>query len=219
MMLTTSRPALIDQLQVQLIQQPLPGHAAHREMAHAVRRVEPVPAAESTRNAAVLMTLFEKSPEDWHMIFIRRSGREARDKHAGQIGFPGGKSEPGDRDLMYTALREAHEETALDLTAVEVLGQLTPLYITVSKFMVHPFLAWTHQIPVMSRQESEVEEILEFPLRQFLDPSARRQTRIPISSGIVLNHVPAFDIHGHVIWGATAMIMNELLDILRQTAP
>jgi 8-oxo-dGTP pyrophosphatase MutT (NUDIX family) len=214
MMHLTSRPALIDQLQYTLQKFPLPGPAAHARMAHAVRKVEPVPDDATTKQAAVLLTLFEKSPGDWHLIFIRRVSSHQQDKHAGQIGFPGGKREVSDPDLMYTALREAEEEIAIDLAGIDVLGPLTPLYITVSKFLVHPYLAYSWKDPQLTRQESEVEEILEIPLASFLDQSSRQATRIHLTTGIVLNHVPSFQVNGQVIWGATAMILNEFLDIL-----
>jgi len=210
----TSRPALIDQLQYTLQNHPLPGPAAHARMAHAVRKVEPIPDAATTREAAVLITLFEKTPGDWHLIFIRRVSSHQQDKHAGQIGFPGGKREAADADLMYTALREAEEEIAIDLSGIDVLGALSPLYITVSKFLVHPYLAYSWKTPQLSRQESEVEEILEIPLASFLDQATRQTTRIPLTTGIVLNHVPSFQVSGQVIWGATAMILNEFLDIM-----
>ncbi len=183
-------------------------------MAHAVRKVEPNPNPDNTREAAVLLTLFENSPGDWHLIFIRRGSSHQKDKHAGQIGFPGGKSEAHDRDLMYTAMREAEEEINIDLSGVDVLGSLSPLYITVSKFLVHPYLAYSWKKPDLTRQESEVEEILEIPLSAFLRSDSRKETRIRLSKGIVLNHVPSFQVNGHVIWGATAMILNEFLDIL-----
>ena len=214
MMMTTSRPLLIDQLQSRLLQQPLPGSASHYKMAHAVRKVDPNPDPATIRDAAVLITLFEKSPGDWHLIFIRRTSSHEGDKHAGQIGFPGGKSETGDFDLMYTALRESEEEIAIDLSGIDVLGALTPLYITVSKFMVHPFLAYSWKTPQLSRQESEVEEILEIPLSILLDPAAMQPTRIQIRPGIILNEVPSFQFNGDIIWGATAMMLNEFIDIL-----
>jgi 8-oxo-dGTP pyrophosphatase MutT (NUDIX family) len=214
MMVTTSRPLLINALQSRLLTEPLPGVDSHYKMAHAVRRVDPKPDLSTTRDAAVLMTLFEKTPGDWHMVFIRRTSSHEQDKHAGQIGFPGGKWETSDPDLMYTALREAEEEVAIDLSAIDVLGPLTPLYITVSKYLVHPYLAYSWKIPQLSRQESEVEEILEIPLAHFLEAEARMDTRIHLTTGIVLNDVPSFQINGHVIWGATAMIMSEFLDIL-----
>lgn len=214
MLLAHSYPAFILTLQERLAKVPLPGHEAHFKMAHAVRRADPNPDPASTRDAAILITFFEKNPGDWHLVMIRRTASPRQDKHAGQIAFPGGKMDPGDRDLMYTALREAEEEVALDLTAIDVLGQLSPLYITVSRFMVHPFVAYSWTTPLLTRQEREIEEILELPFKAFLDPDSRQETRINLGSGIVLNHVPAFQIQGHIIWGATAMILSELIEIL-----
>jgi 8-oxo-dGTP pyrophosphatase MutT (NUDIX family) len=209
-----TRPAFIDSLQKTLLQESLPGQLAHFKMAHAVRRADVQPDPAEIKEAAVLITLFEKSPADWHLVFIRRGTTHEKDKHGGQIAFPGGKVEPDDRDLMFTALREAEEETSMDLTSLDVLGQLTPLYITVSKFRVHPFVAYSYKTPELIRQQSEVEEILEFPLDAFRDKSSITETRIHLTSGIILNHVPAFEIQGHIIWGATAMIMSELLEVL-----
>jgi 8-oxo-dGTP pyrophosphatase MutT (NUDIX family) len=210
----SSRPTFIEDLQYKLTREPLPGHVAHARMAHAVRRAEPNYDITQARDAAVLITLFEASPGDWHLIFIKRTAKHQQDKHAGQVAFPGGKREVTDPDLMYTALREASEEVALDLSGIDVLGPLSPLYITVSKFLVHPYLAWSWQRPQLTRQEEEIEDILELPLAAFLDAAVRHETRIKLSEGIILNHVPAFVVHGHTIWGATAMILNEFLEIL-----
>ncbi len=213
---TLSRPPLINSLHSRLILQELPGAPAHQKMAHAVRKADPHPDVTTTRDAAVLIILFEKTPGNFHVIFIRRTSSHDGDKHAGQVGFPGGKSETSDQDLMYTALREAHEEIAIDLAQIDVLGLLSPLYITVSKFMVHPFLAYSWKTPVLLRQETEIEEILELPLSSFMASSSIQETRIHLSSGIILNHVPCYQINGHLIWGATAMIMSELLEIMHQ---
>lgn len=209
-----TRPPFIDSLQQSLIRDSLPGQNAHFKMAHAVRRADVTPDPNEVKNAAVLIIMFEKSPGDWHIVFIRRGSGHERDKHGGQVAFPGGKAEPGDRDLMYTALREAEEETAIDLTTLDVLGELTPMYITVSKFLVHPFIAYAYKVPELTRQESEVEEILELALADFKNESAVTETRINLGNGIVLNHVPAFHVQGNIIWGATAMIMSELLEVL-----
>jgi len=209
-----TRPAFIDSLHRELLLNPLPGQLAHFKMAHAVRRADVSPDPAEIKEAAVLITLFEKSSNDWHIIFIRRGTAHEKDKHGGQIAFPGGKAETSDRDLMYTALREAEEETAMDLTTLDVLGQLSPLYITVSKFRVHPFIAYSYSTPELVRQQSEVDEILEFPLDAFRNSSSVTETSIHLTTGIILNHVPAFDIDGHIIWGATAMIMSELLEVL-----
>jgi 8-oxo-dGTP pyrophosphatase MutT (NUDIX family) len=183
-------------------------------MAHAVRRAEPLVDPAVSREAGVLITLYTPAPGDWRLIFIRRAGGHARDKHAGQVAFPGGKRDAGDPDLMYTALREAEEEIALDLRHVDVLGALSPLYITVSKFMVHPFVAYANELSPLVRQVEEIEEILDLPLAAFLDPASRQSTRIRLAGGMILNHVPAFVVGGHVIWGATAMILSELLEMM-----
>ena len=211
---TLSRPSFINKLHSRLLEQPLPGVASHMAMAHAVRKVDPAPHLAASREAGVLIVFFEKSPGGFHILFIRRGSSHDQDKHAGQIGFPGGKKEPGDKDMMYTAMREAEEEVGIDLSQVDVLGPLSPLFITVSKYLVHPFVAYSRTEPQLTRQESEIEEILELPLAEFRSPSAIQETKIQLSAGITLNHVPCFQIEGHIIWGATAMIMNELLDVM-----
>ncbi len=208
------RPAFIDVLHDRVSRHSLPGIDAHLRMAHAVRKVEPTIYPDTTRNAAVLICLYEKPNEGFHIVFIRRGSGHESDKHAGQIAFPGGKHETDDRDLMYTALREAREEVALDLTTVDVLGAITPLYITVSKFLVYPFVAFLAKPPVMVRQESEIEEILEVPLAALRSVDARQVTKISLTPGVTLNHVPCFHVENHIIWGATAMILNEFLEIL-----
>lgn len=210
-------PEFIARLYGLLHDKPLPGIDAHLRMAHAVRKVDTAPDPATKKDAAVLVTFFEKKPQDWHILFIRRTGKLEKDKHAGQIAFPGGKKDPSDRDLVYTALREAEEEIALDLTAIDVLGALTPLYIPVSRFLVHPFVAYARHVPPLVRQEREIEEILEFSWTQIKDPQSRQEARVRLGPDIVLNHVPAFQIGGETIWGATAMIMNELLELTGQT--
>lgn len=207
------RPAFIEQLQHRLAGS-LPGLPAQLRMAHAVRRVEPVPDPSRMRDAAVLVILYDRGDGDWQLVFIRRNTTGGRDKHSGQVAFPGGKRDPGDPDLMYTALREAQEEVSLDLRQVDVIGSLTPLYITVSHFRVHPYVAYVPSIPALSRQESEIESILDFPLAAFFTPGNVQSTRIRLDAGIILNQVPAFVIGGEVIWGATAMILSELLEVI-----
>lgn len=213
-MSSLSRPAFIDTLHDRVVHHPLPGIDAHLRMAHAVRKVEPTINTELSRDAAVLICLYEKSPGGMHLVFIRRGSGHDSDKHAGQIAFPGGKRDAGDRDLMYTALREANEEVGLDLTSVDVLGPITPLYITVSKFLVHPYVAFLTRPSILTRQESEIEEILEIPLSSIRSSESRQSTKIRLASGITLNHVPCFQVENHIIWGATAMILNEFLEII-----
>lgn len=216
MMPATSRPFLINSLQSHLIAHDLPGASAHERMAHPVRKANLSPDLATVKNAAVLMVLFENTPDNFHLIFIRRITTQSGDKHSGQIAFPGGKQDDTDRDLMYTALREAEEEIGIDLTQIDVLGPLTPIYISVSNFLVQPYLAYSWQVPTMVREEKEIDEICPLPLTAFANPETRQETQIQIANGIILNHVPCFNINGQIIWGATAMIMNEFLEILNQ---
>lgn len=208
-----ARSVWIDAIQNFLNHQPLPGESSHQKMAHALRKVEFSLPAENTKQSAILIILFEKN-EEWNVILIQRNSGGPRDKHAGQIGFPGGKKDETDPDLMYTALREAQEEIGIDLAMVDVLGKLTPMYIPVSKFMVNPYVAYSRQNSGWKKQDAEIQSILEVPLQVFNDPNVLIETKIKIDDAITINHVPAFMVNEHIIWGATAMILRELLDIL-----
>jgi 8-oxo-dGTP pyrophosphatase MutT (NUDIX family) len=208
-----TRPAFVNKLHTVLTNNHLPGLEAHLRMAHAIRKVE-LPLHKPSREAAVLILLYEKAAEGFHVLLIKRTSRFPEDKHAGQIAFPGGGKESSDPDIMFTALREAQEETGIDLTQIDVLGSLTPLYIPVSKYLVHPFVGYSRVHPEFIKQDLEIEEVLEIPLAEFRSRSTRQTTQIALSKEIILNHVPCFLIEGKIIWGATAMIMNELLEIL-----
>lgn len=194
----------------------LPGLAAQMEMAHSVRQTPPNPPPDA-RIAAVLVLLFpgDAEQQDHHLVFIQRSSRDPRDRHAGQISFPGGSAEDSDPDLAFTALREAQEEVGVDPDQVEILGPLSTLYIPVSNFLVHPFVAYTPSRPNFQAQISEVDAILELPLADFLQPAARTHINQPIGKGITLTNLPCWQVRGHQIWGATAMITSELLALLR----
>ena len=185
---------------------PLPGRDAHLRMAHITRR-HYVEAPAGAKQAAVLMTLFPKN-EEWHILLIERNAND-RDQHAGQLGFPGGKAELSDGTMLATALRETEEEVGILRGQVKILGNLTGIYIPVSNFQVHPFLGYLNAQPAYQLQASEVNDVLEVPLSHFQLPSTKR-----INPQITLKNVPYFDLHGQVLWGATAMMLNELLEII-----
>lgn len=210
-MIIPARSSWIEAIQARLNQLPLPGVESHLRRAHALRKVEFSAAPPEARQSAVLLILFEKADE-WNILLIQRKTGGPKDKHAGQIGLPGGKKDIHDPDLLFTALREANEETGLDLSQVDVLGKLTPMYIPISKFVVNPFVAYTRQNSGWIRQESEIQSILEVPLKELRDPANFIETRIQLDENITINHVPAFAIQDHIIWGATAMILGEWLD-------
>lgn len=193
---------------------PLPGRESQLKMAHITRRFY-VDAPKQARQAAVLAALFLKNNE-WTVVLIERNPND-NDRHGGQISFPGGKYEPADSNMLATALRETEEEVGISRNEVKVLGGLTELYIPVSNFQVHPFVGFLEKHPTYVLQEEEVNSVLEVPLSIFQDPSLRQLTDIRISASLTLKGVPYFDIDGKTLWGATAMIISELVDII--TAP
>ena len=148
------------------------------------------------------------------MVFIERAAHDL-DKHSAQIAFPGGKSEPGDVSLRHTALREAHEEIGLDPSTVEVLGEITPLPIPVSRFKVFPYLAFTRETPVFVPQASEVARIIELPVKDLIAPKVIQSSKMKLSTGQTISNVPIFNIDGTVIWGATAMILSEIVHLVK----
>lgn len=200
---------LIKKLEARL-KAPLPGSEAHLRMAHITRRLY-MGAPLDAKQAAVLIALFPKN-EEWHIVFIQRNAND-RDHHGGQISFPGGKAEPSDGSMLNTALREAEEEVGIASQEVNVIGKLTELYIPVSNFQVHPFLGYLEGPASYKLQEEEVSGVLEVPLSHFQQSAVRKVTDIRINPHLTLKNVPYFDVDGQVLWGATAMMLNELMEL------
>lgn len=165
------------------------------------------PAEGSLRRAAVLVPLFVRNGGLW-ILFTRRT--ETVEHHRGQISFPGGAEEPGDRSLLETALRESEEEIGLKSADAVPLGTLSPM-VTVTSFYVEPFVAAIPQPYVFQPQEAEIAEIIEAPVAALLDPAILEEKPFPGRPEPVL-----FYHYGrHTIWGATARMLAELLEALR----
>ena len=204
----------INQLKAGLAQ-PLPGVEAQHRMANNFRRSS-VDAPADARVACVLLLLYPKN-NHWHIVLIQRVSHDKRDRHRGQISFPGGKLEETDSSLLAGALREAEEEVGVNVKKIQALGRLTELYIPVSNFLVHPFVGFAQERPPFVPQPSEVQSILEAPLSVLQAPSTLRVKDIKVPSNIILKDVPYFDIEGHVVWGATAMILSEFLAVIEKS--
>jgi hypothetical protein len=129
--------------------------------------------------------------------------------HSGQVGFPGGGYDEMDTDLVATALREAYEEVGVHPTQVIVLGQLTPLYVYASNYLVQPTVGWIDYQPTFHTDPYEVAQLLETPLRHLLAPATRRTEPWTLRGQLV--QVPYFAVAGQTVWGATAMMLSELL--------
>lgn len=136
--------------------------------------------------------------------------------HSNQIGFPGGKAEQDDRGFEATALREMHEEVGVQPESVQIIRSLTQLYIPPSNFEVFPYMGWVDQTPSFTPDINEVEAIVEVRLSELLDPG-RKTTQFITTSYASNVEVPVFDLEGHVVWGATAMMLNEIREILENT--
>ena len=187
----------------------LPGEKAHVKMAPGVRhQFEPT---EKSRKAGVLILLYPKNKE-LYITFIQRT--EYNGPHSGQISFPGGKSEKTDRDIIHTALRESHEEIGVNPEKVNVLGQLTPLLIPVSKFLVYPVIGIYESTPVFKADPNEVKEVIEIKLIDLLNPE--NCTSKEFKYGDLSFDAPIYNPDNTTIWGATAMILSEFLEIVEK---
>lgn len=134
--------------------------------------------------------------------------------HAGQIAFPGGMIEESDQSLIDTALREAHEEVGIAIQSVEVIGQLSRLYVSVSNFSILPFIGWCEAKPILKQNFHEVDKIILFPVSEFLPGKGVSIVSMETFTG--KTDVPCFLYQEEIIWGATAMILSELLDVLKK---
>ncbi len=203
---------LITQLQ-HALGKPLPGRVAQFHMAHVGRKLYAEP-PDHARKAGVLALLYPRA-DQWHVALMLRVNDNAQDRHSGQVSFPGGSFDPLlDRSLLDTALRETEEEIGVPRQDVQVIGALTDLYIPVSNFHVHPFVGFVSDTPLMTPQLKEVQCILEAPLIWLQNPAAQKRVDIALSQGLVLPQVPCFMVQDHIVWGATAMILSELLALL-----
>jgi 8-oxo-dGTP pyrophosphatase MutT (NUDIX family) len=149
-----------------------------------------------------------------HLLLTRR--RDDLQSHAGQVSFPGGRNEASET-LLATAIRETFEEVGVKADSLTILGKLTPLYISPSDFEVHPYVAChsNGQAPVFTPNPNEVSQIIEAPLSQLMDPATIKKEMWTIRGYELL--VPFFAVQEHKVWGATAMMISELLARLRIT--
>lgn len=192
----------------------LPSNAAHLKMAPSDREkiLKSVNKNYSNaRKAAVLMLFYPKNDNVNLVLIIRNSYPGV---HSSQIAFPGGKVEMTDENLEHTALRETHEEIGISPNIIKVIQPFSEIYIPPSNFLVQPFLG-VSQIPLEFKlQEDEVAGIIELPLSTLLDDSII-VSKIMDTSYAKAIEVPAFQIENHVVWGATAMMLSELKEVLK----
>lgn len=166
-----------------------------------------------SNKAGVLAVFYPDVQNVTHFVLILR--KTYRGVHSNQVGFPGGRIEAYDKNLKYTALRETEEEVGIPQGEITVLKKLTKLYIPPSDFWVHPYVGIMEKTPDFIPQESEVEQILEVNINEFLDEKNLIQKKLSTSYANEIE-VPAFFLAGNVVWGATAMMLSELKDLLAE---
>src|SRR3954451_18773327 len=161
--------------------------------------------AHGTKDAAVLVALHG---DPLTAVFTER--RADLSRHAGEISFPGGRQDEPDEDLRGTALREAEEEIGLKPADVELVGALPPTGTFVTSYRIHPFVGLLQPGRTFTPQETEVETILEFPVPALVRGFERKRL---IRKGVPIK-MPTYTVDGHLIWGATGRIVEDLLERL-----
>jgi len=194
---------------ISALAKPLPGAPAHALMAPQPRRAWPSGVApEGVRDAAGLLLVFPDEGDRAHIVLTVRAG--TLERHGGQVSLPGGVIEPGE-SYAHAALREAHEEIALDARLVRVIGALTPIDIPVSSFRLHPIVGLSDERPALTPADGEVARILHVAVDDLTAPGSVAQTTRERDGRRI--DVPAFCVAGEEIWGATAMVLAEFLSL------
>ena len=166
----------------------------------------------SLRRAAVLIPLF-KTASEYRILFTKRT--DTVDAHKGQISFPGGKIEDEDASPLETALREAEEEIGLSRKDVTVLGQMDDARTLSSNYIVHPFVGLIPYPYDFKTSVQEVRELIEVPFQVFLSGDSAGENTPVVYEGVTYQSL-AYDHRGEVIWGATARIMRNLVDLVKE---
>jgi len=165
------------------------------------------------RLGAVLALLYPKNGELHTVLMMRNTYKGV---HSNQVSFPGGEFEKQDASLWHTALREANEEVGVPENKVIKISELTKVYIPPSRFLVTPFLAFAEKAPSFIPDPFEVKRIIEAPISKFLDPNNILEKKIFIDSYKAKLPIKYYEVEGEIIWGATAMMLSELAEILER---
>lgn len=195
---------------------PLPGEVSQFKMVppfrqELVRQQKYV--IKNAKRAGVLALFY---PDEFHKTkFVLILRNTYKGVHSAQVAFPGGKLEARDTSLKDAAVRETFEEIGVPIKDIEVLQELTQVYIPPSNFYVQPFIGMVQNTPNFVKEENEVETLIEVDLKYFLEEE-RVITNTVTTSYSVDVEVPAFNLNDYVVWGATAMILSEIKDLLKQ---
>ncbi|HAF79268.1 MAG TPA: coenzyme A pyrophosphatase [Maribacter sp.] len=195
---------------------PLPGEASQYKMApesrlEELQRINISP--KNPRRAGVMALFYPTNNMGTNLLLILR--KTYKGVHSNQVAFPGGKEEKSDDGLLTTALRETYEEVGVAPNDITVIKEISEIFIPPSNFMVQPYIGLYRNPKPFVKQDAEVELILEVPLSDFLDDTLVVSKKMTTSYAVDIE-VPAFKLNGYIVWGATAMMMNEIKELLKQ---
>ena len=195
---------------------PLPAEVSHFKMVPPFRQELLSKQKEAIKNAkhAGVLSLFYPD-EDMETKFILILRKTYKGVHSAQVAFPGGKLETQDTSLQDTALRETFEEVGVPISTVQIVRSISQVYIPPSNFYVHPFIGFTQTTPKFIKQDDEVEALIEIDLEHFLDEQSLVFKKVKTSYSVEVE-VPAFKLNDYVVWGATAMMLSEIKDLIKQ---
>ena len=186
--------------------------SAHHQMLPLGRVVDRPAALSGAPRIGSVMLLLYCHKEQLQLALTKR--QDDLNAHGGQISFPGGRLE-SQESLRDAALRETYEEIGVDAQQITMLGRMSKVYVPPSDFEVHPFVGWVYsgKRPFFIPQPSEVAQIIDAPLRLLLKPETRKSDRREFQGNWY--DVPYFDVNGHKVWGATAVMLNEFIERIR----
>jgi len=197
------------------LSKPLPGQKAQFKMAPYDRVLKVIAKAligKQKKESAVLCLFYPKDGEPHFVLILRNTYKGI---HSGQVSFPGGKVDESDTSLEATAIRETNEEVGVKEEHIQILGKLSEVYIPPSGFQVHPFVGYSKSSLEFDADPNEVSKIIEAPLSVLMDEANVGRKKIMVGGTKLKVNYPYFDIQGETVWGATAMMLSELKEIIK----
>ena len=192
---------------IENLKQPLPGKEAHKELAPYRNEIE---LDFKNKNPKIASTLLLIYPKDGETFFCLIERQEYEGTHSNQISFPGGKNESGE-SMKETALRETMEEIGVDPISINIIGELSQVFVPPSNFLIHPFVGYCDFTPDFKANEREVKRIIEVNIDELFKKDVIKIKKMSFkkSSGNVNFEVPYLDLNNKIVWGATSVILNE----------
>ncbi|WP_375579128.1 CoA pyrophosphatase [Marivirga tractuosa] len=195
------------------LQKPLPGDVAHQQMmAQPIGQRFKMQYEKPPKKGAVMIALY---PDEGKIYFPLMQRPPYQGIHGGQVSLPGGKMEDSDDSLIETAIRETFEEIGVKISDNQVIGSLSDLNVTASNFIVKPVVSILHRKPDFIKDPREVEQIFKAEVQHLIHPQTLQEKELTVAQEVRLK-APFFDIEEKVVWGATAMILSEFVEILKE---